>query len=102
MSDALPAQPRSALVTGASSGIGRAIAERLVADRWTVTVIVRRPEAPQGTQVVNGDVRDPEVVARAITLATGGGGRLDGLVCAAGVPPSGPWDDADRWDHVLA
>jgi meso-butanediol dehydrogenase/(S,S)-butanediol dehydrogenase/diacetyl reductase len=29
-------------------------------------------------------------------------GRLDGLVCAAGVPPSGPWDDPRHWHETLA
>ncbi|MET0773706.1 MAG: SDR family oxidoreductase [Candidatus Limnocylindrales bacterium] len=96
-----PGRPRRALITGASSGIGRAITDRLLADGWVVTVLVRRPEAPEGAQVVAGDARDPEVVARAVAVATDAG-RLDALVCAAGIPPSGPWDDPDHWDDVLA
>jgi NAD(P)-dependent dehydrogenase (short-subunit alcohol dehydrogenase family) len=93
---------RRAIVTGASSGIGRAVAERLVADGWAVTVLVRRADAPAGTDVVLGDVRDTAAVTRAVESATAGTGTLDGLVCAAGVPPAGPWDDQDRWDEVLA
>ncbi len=27
--------------------------------------------------------------------------RLSGLVCAAGVPPSGPWDDPEHWATTL-
>jgi NAD(P)-dependent dehydrogenase (short-subunit alcohol dehydrogenase family) len=100
-SDHEPSAARRALVTGASSGIGRAVAERLVAGGWVVTVLVRRPDAPQGTQVVLGDVRDPQALTRAVALAADDG-RLDALVCAAGIPPSGPWDDAGHWDDVLA
>ncbi len=95
-------EPRRALVTGASSGIGRAVVERLLADGWHVTVLVRRPEAPAGAEVVVGDVQDAGEVERAVTRATGTHGSLDALVCAAGVPPSGPWDDPDHWADVLA
>ncbi len=102
MSDPASPPARRALVTGASSGIGRAVTERLVADGWMVTVLVRRPEAPEGARVVTGDVREAADISRAIESATDGAGRLDALVCAAGVPPSGPWDDADHWDEVLA
>lgn len=102
MSHPTPATPRRALVTGASSGIGRAVAERLVADGWLVTVLVRRPDAPPGTRVVTGDARDPADMARAVADASADTGRLDALVCAAGVPPTGPWDDPARWDEVLA
>lgn len=94
--------PRRALVTGASSGIGRAVAERLLADGWQVTVLVRRPDAPAGAEVVMGDVRDDADVARAVSQASGPDVSLDALVCAAGIPPSGPWDDPAHWADVLA
>ena len=92
---------RNCLVTGASSGIGRAVAARMVADGWTVTVLVRRDDAPTGTQVVIGDASATTDLQRAIEIATGPDGRLQGLVCAAGLPPSGPWDDVDHWADVL-
>jgi NAD(P)-dependent dehydrogenase (short-subunit alcohol dehydrogenase family) len=101
MSDPASPPARRALVTGASSGIGRAVAERLLADGWLVTVLVRRPETPEGARIVIGDVREPADVGGAIATATDGTGRLDAVVCAAGVPPAGPWDDADHWDEVL-
>src|SRR6188472_491139 len=92
---------RHCLITGASSGIGRAVAARMVADGWTVTVLVRRDDAPTGTQVVIGDAAAIADLQRAIDVATGPDGRLQGLVCAAGLPPSGPWDDVDHWADVL-
>lgn len=94
--------PRRALVTGASSGIGRAVAERLVADGWRVTALVRREDTPAGTNVVVGDVRDQASIARAVGHASGDARSLDALVCAAGVPPSGPWDDPGHWTDVIA
>jgi meso-butanediol dehydrogenase/(S,S)-butanediol dehydrogenase/diacetyl reductase len=102
MSDTASRPARRVLVTGASSGIGRAVARLLLADGWDVTALVRRPEAPAGARVVIGDAREHADIGRAIETATTGDGRLDALVCAAGVPPSGPWDDADHWDAVLA
>ncbi|MFO1539530.1 MAG: SDR family NAD(P)-dependent oxidoreductase [Chloroflexota bacterium] len=93
-------QPR-ALVTGASSGIGWAAAEALRDAGWTVTCLVRRPVAPVGTEVVLGDAADVEALDRAVTTAAPDG-RLDALVCAAGTPPSGPWDDADHWARTIA
>jgi meso-butanediol dehydrogenase/(S,S)-butanediol dehydrogenase/diacetyl reductase len=96
-----PAPARRALVTGASSGIGRAVAERLLADGWAVTVLVRREAAPAGASIVVGDATDPAAIARAVAVAAPAG-PLDALVCAAGVPPSGPWDDPDHWRETLA
>jgi meso-butanediol dehydrogenase/(S,S)-butanediol dehydrogenase/diacetyl reductase len=96
-----PGAPPHALVTGASSGIGRATAERLIAAGWVVTVLVRREDAPEGAEVVVGDVGDVEALERAVAEAADGHGRLHGLVCAAGVPPSGPWDDPAHWTEVL-
>jgi meso-butanediol dehydrogenase/(S,S)-butanediol dehydrogenase/diacetyl reductase len=96
-----PTTARCALVTGASSGIGQAVAERLLADGWSVTALVRRDAAPVGAAIVVGDVTDPAAIVRAVAAAAPDG-RLDALVCAAGVPPSGPWDDPGHWHETLA
>jgi NAD(P)-dependent dehydrogenase (short-subunit alcohol dehydrogenase family) len=85
---------RSAIVTGAAAGIGRATAERLTADGWRVVGIDRSP----GTDLT-GDAGDPQALAAAIERCEG---RIGALVCSAGIPPSGPWDSREHWDEVIA
>jgi NAD(P)-dependent dehydrogenase (short-subunit alcohol dehydrogenase family) len=91
-------EQRVAMVTGGASGIGRATAERLLADGWRVVGVDLRDDMPEGTEALMGDAADEQVVARALQAADS---RLDGLVLAAGLPPSGPWDDHAHWDDVL-
>ncbi len=93
--------PRRCLVTGGSSGIGYATAARLAGDGWTVTSLSRREQAPDGVKAVAGDAAEVVDLERALAVAAGPDGRLDALVCAAGVPPSGPWDDAAHWEQVI-
>ena len=90
---------RTALVTGCAAGIGRAAAERLLDDGWRVLGIDRAATAPDGVELLSGDAGDVSVLATALERAAG---RLDGLVCSAGIPPSGPWDSREHWDEVLA
>ena len=90
---------RSVLVTGASTGIGRATALRLDADGWRVFAGIRDPDdgaslrqdASDRLLPVTLDVTDPGQIAAAAELvereAEGG---LDGLVNNAGVAIPGP------------
>jgi NAD(P)-dependent dehydrogenase (short-subunit alcohol dehydrogenase family) len=91
-------EQRRAIVTGAASGIGRATAERLLRDGWQVVGIDLNDEMPTGVTPVVGDAAQPDVLDRALAVNDG---PLDGLVCAAGLPPSGPWDDFAHWNEVL-
>jgi len=92
---------RRCLVTGGSSGIGFAAAARLAGEGWTVTSLSRRDLAPPGVTSVSGDAAEVADIERALGVASGPEGRLEGLVCAAGLPPSGPWDDPEHWAQVL-
>jgi len=79
---------RSVLVTGASSGIGRACAERLAGAGWQVFAGVReRGAAPAGATELLLDVTDPVAIEAAAAAV---GERLDGLVNNAGIGVAGP------------
>jgi NAD(P)-dependent dehydrogenase (short-subunit alcohol dehydrogenase family) len=82
---------RHAVVTGSSSGIGFAIAQRLLDDGWQVTGFDRAPATlahPAFTPVVV-DLRDGTATAQASRTARDGG-AVDAMVHAAGVLRVGP------------
>ena len=102
---------RTLLVTGASSGIGRATAERLLAEGATVIgADVDEPPAfkPDAGRFifVHTEIRDEEAAVDAVTTAVEVGGRLDGLVHAAGVrvQAASYLDQLEpkEWDRVLS
>jgi NAD(P)-dependent dehydrogenase (short-subunit alcohol dehydrogenase family) len=91
-----PLQDKVALVTGASSGIGRATALRLAGHGAHVAVAARRADAlaevvrlaqEKGARAlaVPTDVADAEQCARAVQTTVERFGRLDVLVCSAGI-----------------
>ena len=88
----------SAIVTGAAAGIGRATADRLAAAGWRV-VGIDRAEGPVSGQLLVGDAGDRSVLELALARCEG---RIEALICSAGIPPSGPWDSREHWDEVLA
>jgi NAD(P)-dependent dehydrogenase (short-subunit alcohol dehydrogenase family) len=80
---------RVALVTGGTRGIGRGIAERLVAEGALVTVCGRNQpdDLPAGITFFAADVRDAEEVERLVGDVQARFGRLDLVVNNAGGAP---------------
>ncbi len=79
---------KAAVVTGGSSGIGRAVARRFAAAGARVLVADRRP-APDGFDFHLADVSRESEVADLLDLARRKYGRLDVLVSNAGIQPLG-------------
>jgi len=77
-------EARSALITGASAGIGRACAEALHAAGWAVTAASRRGTGPAGCTGLVMDVDDDESVREGVAGLLARRGRIDALVAAAG------------------
>ena len=103
---------RRAVVTGGAQGIGRAIAERLLASGAAVTLWDRDPEELESTREALGagtgavvvDVADPESVERAAAATIGDAGGIDILVNNAGIagPNATTWEyPVDEWRQVI-
>ncbi|PFG19814.1 3-oxoacyl-ACP reductase FabG [Serinibacter salmoneus] len=80
---------RTVLVTGATRGIGRAIAERFVAAGHRVATISRSTQVPDGVLAVTGDVTDSAAVDAAFTQIEQELGPVEVLVANAGITRDG-------------
>ena len=86
-----------ALITGGGSGIGRAVAERFIAEGACVTIVGRDPDQlaevvdactdPSRMYALSADVRSSEQLHRAVDETVKRFGKLDTLVANAGI-----WD----------
>lgn len=89
---------KTALVTGGSSGIGRATAIALRDAGCTVYEISRHGESFGGITHLTADVSDEEQVRHAVDELVSREGRLDILVCNAGFGISGAAEFTDNAD----
>lgn len=85
---------KTVLVTGDSSGIGRAACQRLTAADWQVFGASRRPlDSSDWTHLI-ADVRDEDSVDRAVAAILAKTGRLDAVVHCAGESFVSPIEEA--------
>ena len=105
---------RTALVTGASVGIGRGIAKVLAGEGVRLAVVARRSqlleelaaELAAGNErpcPITADLTEPDAPARIVEAATAALGPIDILINNAGASMPGSWDVGDEvWDASLA
>lgn len=109
--DLLDFSGKTVVVTGAATGIGRAVTEAFAAKKARVALLDRDP-AVSGVAAALGaghighvvDVTDEAGVERAVAAVTEAFGRIDILVNNAGIGPLAPAESypTAEWDRTLA
>lgn len=107
-------QDKVILITGASSGIGRAAALRFAADNSKIAAVGRnerelnslRDEAAEkggSIKIVSADLRETRQIDRVVDETLKTFGRIDVLINAAGIISNGTIEttNADDWDEMM-
>jgi meso-butanediol dehydrogenase/(S,S)-butanediol dehydrogenase/diacetyl reductase len=100
---------RAIVVTGAASGIGRALTEKLASDGFGVVAADLNEEALGWTEAYpcvvaqRADVASPDSNAEMVAVAESRFGRLDGMALNAGMPATGSIESLplEQFDRVL-
>ena len=105
---------RSAIVTGASSGLGRATACKLASDGFALALVGRDAAAldrvgeeiqrsGRRTLTIVADVTAEDAPAHIVSQTIHAFGGIDAIVCAAGIIASGSVTDTtdDGWDQMM-
>jgi 3-hydroxybutyrate dehydrogenase len=95
---------RAAIVTGAGSGIGRAIAERLEADGHDVLAVDLKPADDGPGEPFAADLTTRDGNRQAVDAALEQFGRIDAVVANAGFQHVAPVAEfpEDKWDGLIA
>ena len=100
---------KTAIVTGAARGIGRAIAERMIREGWKVLIAdIDLQTAKDTASAVGGiacyvDVKESDDVAAMVQAAVANFGRLDAIVSNAGIMDRMPFLEMTEefWHRVI-
>ena len=97
---------RHVVVTGAGTGIGRAVAERLASEGARLSMLARDEERLRAAGLdaftAGCDIRDRAQVDAALARAADTHGPVHALVANAGVGGANEPGDGDRWDDLVA
>lgn len=95
---------RCVVVTGASRGIGEAVARAFLAQGDRVAGISRSGEAPDGALALTADVTDPDALGQALDVATEAHGPVEVLVTSAGINRESlaARTSCRMWDEVIS
>lgn len=103
MTDALRHSGKSVLVTGGASGIGLGIVDRFRAEGARVAALDLRPTPRPDVLSLTGNAAEEADVAQAVAATVAAHGRLDVMVCNAGVIAVTPVVEMDvaEWRRVM-
>lgn len=95
---------KTAVITGASSGIGKSMAEHFLAEGAKVAIFARRKAeldaiaatAPDRVLVVAGDVTKGDDIARLVTQTVARFGKVDAVIPNAGIARVVPFEDSNE------
>jgi 3-hydroxybutyrate dehydrogenase len=97
-------QGKAALVTGAASGIGRAVTDRLQAEGMDVLAVDLKPDPDGPGTPFEADLTDANANEASVKAALERFGRLDVVVANAGIQHVSPIEEfpVDKWNTIVA